>query len=127
MILSLKHLIDRLALSPSVAMQKISWAKSKNIPPANFAAEFKTIPNATIIAQIFELYQQHLARNRLLDFDDILMASLKLFRQYNFICQQFHHVLVDEVLFLFISWQIKDKLFLYSMFEVFEKYYVASH
>ena len=52
------------------------------------------------ISEIFDLYQKELAKNNALDFDDLLLLSVKLLEQNedarNYYHKRFQHVLVDE-------------------------------
>ncbi len=88
----------------------------KKFPPSLFSAEISAQKNLLIepetcvenvcgqheelVAQVYRAYNQRLMENNVLDFDDLLLLTVKLFRtnpdllaQYR---QKFLHVLVDE-------------------------------
>lgn len=52
------------------------------------------------IAQVYQLYQQRLRKNMALDFDDIIMLTVRLFREHpdvlEFYQRKFRYILVDE-------------------------------
>ncbi|MEB3339333.1 DNA helicase PcrA [Okeania sp.] len=53
-----------------------------------------------VIAEVYEIYQDNLARNNALDFDDLIRIPVELFRQNEQVLaywhQHFNHILVDE-------------------------------
>lgn len=57
-------------------------------------------PVRSILSQVFEAYQKYLFRNNLVDFQDLLVLVLKLFRQEKTVLkyyqEQFKYILVDE-------------------------------
>ena len=52
------------------------------------------------IAQVYQLYQQRLRKNNALDFDDIIMLTVRLFREHpevlEFYQNKFKYIMVDE-------------------------------
>ena len=100
----IKQAIKKLNLDDKVYAQKlvktvISNAKNKMQDAytfATFARDFKSQK----IAQIYEEYENSLNNNNAIDFDDMLMLTVKLLEQCKEVRQQyydrFQHILVDE-------------------------------
>ena len=90
---------DDKVYQPKLVKSVISNAKNK-IKDAytleNFARDFKSQK----IAQIFEEYENTLNNNNAIDFDDMLMLTVKLFEQNAQVRKEyydrFEHILVDE-------------------------------
>ncbi len=91
--------IDDKVYQPKLVKAVISNAKNKMQDAytfATFARDFKSQK----IAQIFEIYENTLNNNNAIDFDDMLMLTVKLLeqnpkvREYYF--NRFQHILVDE-------------------------------
>ena len=91
--------IDDKVYQPKLVKAVISNAKNKMQDAytfATFAKDFKSQK----IAQIFEVYENTLNNNNAIDFDDMLMLTVKLLeqnpkvREYYF--NRFQHILVDE-------------------------------
>jgi DNA helicase-2/ATP-dependent DNA helicase PcrA len=84
---------------PAAIQTKISLAKSELISPNEF--KFLTMTRLDeVVAAVYEKYQQKLKENAALDFDDILVLTVRLFREYPDILyryqQRFRYILVDE-------------------------------
>jgi DNA helicase-2/ATP-dependent DNA helicase PcrA len=84
---------------PRAVLSVISQAKSELRGPTAFAAQVKTYFEE-IVARCYQRYQTMLIDNSALDFDDIIMKAVELFRdseevreKYQF---RYEHVLVDE-------------------------------
>lgn len=100
----IKQAIKRLNLddkvyAPKLVKTVISNAKNKMQDAytfATFARDFKSQK----IAQIYEEYENSLNNNNAIDFDDMLMLTVKLLEQCKEVRQQyydrFQHILVDE-------------------------------
>ncbi|MEH2110383.1 DNA helicase PcrA [Nostoc sp.] len=77
----------------------ISNAKNQGLSPQEFEQEQ---PNyrGRIIAQVYNLYQDKLAQNNALDFDDLILVPTRLFQQNEQVLgywhRKFRHILVDE-------------------------------
>ena len=91
--------VDDKVYQPKLVKAVISNAKNKMQDAytfATFARDFKSQK----IAQIFEVYENTLNNNNAIDFDDMLMLTVKLLeqnpkvREYYF--NRFQHILVDE-------------------------------
>ncbi|BAY07779.1 DNA helicase PcrA [Calothrix sp. NIES-2098] len=77
----------------------ISNAKNQGFSPQEFESEQ---PNyrGRVIAQVYSSYQDRLAANNALDFDDLILIPTKLFQQNEQVLgywhRKFSHILVDE-------------------------------
>lgn len=86
-------------VKPRSASSAISSAKNELVSPATYA-ETAHYPNQQVIAKIYERYEQLRNLAGALDFDDLLIETVRLLRdvpevrkQYQ---KQFKHVLIDE-------------------------------
>lgn len=84
---------------PRMLLEYISRQKGSEITPSqatntaeNFAAE--------IGAKVYTIYQKRLKESNSLDFDDLLLLTVQLFRQFPDVLgryqEQFHYIMVDE-------------------------------
>ena len=97
---ALKRLaIDDKQLKPRVALGRISWAKNHMIDPQEYFLA-STNPMEEKIAHIFEIYRKELAKANALDFDDLLLETVRLLKssgevreRYN---RRFQYVMIDE-------------------------------
>jgi len=85
---------------PSNILNTIGRAKDELIDPETFARRYQTDFRMTKIAQIYRLYQQKLKQNNALDFDDIIMCTIRLFEEneavLEFYQKKFKYIHVDE-------------------------------
>jgi DNA helicase-2/ATP-dependent DNA helicase PcrA len=85
-------------LTPGYIHYRISRAKNGLMNGNHFTGsdDFRD----QLVAKVFAKYQQRLRENNAMDFDDLLIYPLELFRQYPEILvsytSRFHYVLVDE-------------------------------
>ncbi|QEE27746.1 AAA family ATPase [Terriglobus albidus] len=97
---ALKRLgIDDKQLKPRVALGRISWAKNHMIDPQEYFLNSAN-PLEERIAHIFKIYKQELAKANALDFDDLLLETVRLFKsssetreRYN---RRYRYILIDE-------------------------------
>jgi DNA helicase-2/ATP-dependent DNA helicase PcrA len=97
---ALKRLgIDDKSLKPRVALGRISWAKNHMIDPQEYFLA-STNPIEEKIAHIFEIYRKELVKANALDFDDLLLETVRLLKssaatreRYN---RRFQYVMIDE-------------------------------
>jgi DNA helicase II / ATP-dependent DNA helicase PcrA len=89
--------IDTKKNSPYGQLNKISNAKNELITPEQYVP---SIPPERITADVYKLYQRALRANNAVDFDDLLMLPVLLFRQFQEVLQKYQHfyrhILVDE-------------------------------
>jgi DNA helicase-2/ATP-dependent DNA helicase PcrA len=91
--------IDDKQLKPRVALGRISWAKNHMIDPQEYFLA-STNPMEEKIAHIFEIYRKELAKANALDFDDLLLETVRLLKsssevreRYN---RRYRYVMIDE-------------------------------
>jgi DNA helicase II / ATP-dependent DNA helicase PcrA len=97
---ALKRLgVDDKTLKPRVALGRISWAKNHMIDPQEYFLA-STNPLEEKIAHIFEIYKKELFRANALDFDDLLLETVRLLKssaetreRYN---RRYKYILIDE-------------------------------
>ena len=97
---ALKRLgIDDKQLKPRVALGRISWAKNHMIDPQEYFLA-STNPMEEKIAHIFEIYKRELFKANALDFDDLLLETVRLLKsssevreRYN---RRYRYVMIDE-------------------------------
>ena len=84
---------------PGPFIDRISKAKESLIDPVTFG-EFVESYYESIVARVYQRYQEKLMRNQALDFDDLLMNLVKLFREneriLSYYQNKFRYILVDE-------------------------------
>src|SRR6201985_1253919 len=97
---ALKRLaIDDKSLKPRGARGRISWAKNHMIDPQEYFLA-STNPMEEKIAHIFEIYKKELFKANALDFDDLLLETVRLLKssgetreRYN---RRYKYLLIDE-------------------------------
>ncbi len=81
-------------------MNEISRAKDSLISPAQYLAENEADPRKTIIGRAYEKYQELLKNADAMDFDDIIVNTVKLLSEYadirEYYQNKFKYVMVDE-------------------------------
>ena len=91
--------IDFKRMPPRVVASAISDAKNQLVGAGLFA-DFATNPWEKTIARVYTAYQQKLAENSALDFDDLLMRCVEVFDRFPDALaayqERFQHVLIDE-------------------------------
>src|SRR5437667_8809166 len=91
--------IDEKRTSPRAVLSAISHAKSELVNAEAFARDAKGQWQETI-ARVYKRYNDLLERNRALDFDDLLVVTVELFREVpevlGFYQRRFQNVMVDE-------------------------------
>lgn len=97
---ALKRLaIDDKSLKPRVALGRISWAKNHMIDPQEYFLASAN-PMEEKIAHIFEIYRKELVKANALDFDDLLLETVRLLKsssevreRYN---RRYRYLMIDE-------------------------------
>jgi DNA helicase-2/ATP-dependent DNA helicase PcrA len=97
---ALKRLaFDDKSLKPRVALGRISWAKNHMIDPQEYFLASAN-PMEEKIAHIFEIYRKELFKANALDFDDLLLETVRLLKvapdvreRYN---RRYKYLLIDE-------------------------------
>ncbi len=85
--------------SPKSMLGRISELKSELIGPKQFEEDAKEYRDR-MLTSIYEAYQSELAKNNALDFDDLIMLTVQLFRKHPAILEQYQelwrYIMVDE-------------------------------
>ena len=97
---ALKRLgIDDKQLKPRVALGRISWAKNHMIDPQEYFLA-STNPMEEKIAHIFEIYKKELLKANALDFDDLLLETVRLLKSSREVRERYNrrypYVMIDE-------------------------------
>jgi len=91
--------LDTKQLTPRNVLGKISWAKSHMIDPQEYYLG-STDPGSERIAHIYEQYRKEMAKNNALDFDDLLLETVRLLKASGDVRERYQrrykYLLVDE-------------------------------
>ncbi|MGQ4647200.1 DNA helicase PcrA [Lyngbya aestuarii] len=91
--------LDDRKFDPRSVRYAISNAKNQGLSPQEFEQEQNNY-KGRVQAEVYSIYQDQLAANNALDFDDLILVTSKLFQQNETVLgywhRQFHHILVDE-------------------------------
>ncbi|HIK20494.1 MAG TPA: DNA helicase PcrA [Synechococcus sp. M44_DOE_062] len=91
--------LDERKFDPRSVRYAISNAKNQGWTPADLERNQPNFRGRTI-AQVYEIYEDQLAANNALDFDNLIWIPVQLFRQNEQVLaywhQRFRHILVDE-------------------------------
>ncbi len=94
------HGVTEKTFPPKVISYEISRAKDRLITPEAMLAEAQGDYRGTTVAKIYAAYQQQLKNANALDFDDIIMLTVQLFRQCPDVLDKYQsrcrYLLVDE-------------------------------
>jgi len=95
-----KHLgLDPKQFAPRSFLSMISSAKNKEMSAKRFRSQAEGYVEE-IASNIYEAYEKALLENEALDFDDLLLVTVKIFEEYPGILEkyqrQFRYILVDE-------------------------------
>jgi len=91
--------LDDKQLTPSAVLGRISWAKNHMLDPQEIYLQ-SADPKTERVAHIYEIYRKELRKANALDFDDLLLETVRLLKgsaevreRYN---RRFEYLLVDE-------------------------------
>ncbi len=91
--------VDDKQLTPRTVLSRISWAKNHMIDPQEYYLG-SADPISERVAHVFEVYRKELRKNNALDFDDLLLETVRLFKssaevreRYN---RRYRHIMIDE-------------------------------
>lgn len=91
--------LDDKKFDPSSVRYAISNAKNLGLSPQEFEREQPNF-RGRVIADVYSRYQDALAENNALDFDDLIAVPVRLFEQNESVLgywhRRFQHILVDE-------------------------------
>ena len=91
--------LDSKIYNPSAIRNKISGCKNELMEPSDYekyaASEFEKV-----VLKVYEIYQKTLKQNNSIDFDDLLILPIKLFRRFPDVLtkyqERFKYILIDE-------------------------------
>ena len=85
---------------PTALLGRISWAKNHLVMPAAYQSTAQSFGIERVTGRIYPWYQTRLQRDRAMDFDDLLLLTVKLFEEHPMVLQsyqeQFRYFLIDE-------------------------------
>ncbi|MBQ3261419.1 UvrD-helicase domain-containing protein [Candidatus Saccharibacteria bacterium] len=91
--------VDNKSLKPRAVLAMISKAKNEGMTPEEFAGQ-AYYPNQKAVAKVFFEYEKEKAEAVALDFDDLLLRTLKMFGENKEVREKwrkrFRHILIDE-------------------------------
>ncbi|GAX43075.1 ATP-dependent DNA helicase, Rep family protein [Tolypothrix sp. NIES-4075] len=91
--------LDEKKFEPRSVRYAISNAKNQGLSPQEFERENPKYWGR-VVAEVYSCYQDKLAQNNALDFDDLILIPVKLFQQNEQVLgywhRKFRHILVDE-------------------------------
>ena len=91
--------IDSKELAPSYVRNRISFIKNENLSSREIDNLFNTISEKRVL-DIYQTYQELIHKNNSVDFDDLLVLPVELFKKYPEILdkyqEKFKYILVDE-------------------------------
>jgi len=91
--------IDDKQLKPSAVLSRISWAKNHMLDPQELYLQ-SADPITEKVAHIFEAYRKELRKANALDFDDLLLETVRLLKSSSEVRQKyqrrFEYLLIDE-------------------------------
>jgi len=91
--------IDDKKLTPRSVLSHISWAKNHMLDPQEVYLK-SADPKTEKVAQIYEIYRKELAKSNALDFDDLLLETVRLLKGVGEVREKYqrryHFLLVDE-------------------------------
>jgi len=92
-------MISQQQFTPSGIRSRISNAKNALIPPAELLRRSQDLVSQRT-AEVYDEYERRLHRANAMDFDDLLLKPLELFRKHHDVLrryqQRFRYILVDE-------------------------------
>ncbi len=91
--------VHETTMHPSAVLARISLAKNRMETPEAFLARGNG-GRDQLVGSVWQRYQEHLARNRTLDFDDLLLEAVRLLSKHKKVRdhyrRRYRYVLVDE-------------------------------
>ena len=91
--------VHETTMRPSVVLAKISLAKNRMETPEGFL-EAGEGGRDQLVGSVWQRYREFLGRTRALDFDDLLLETVRLLREHETVREhyrrRYRHILVDE-------------------------------
>ena len=92
--------VDEKFIPVKTVLSHISSAKDKLISPEEFAATVGSDLRLRSIATLYEAYDKNLRDNNAMDFDDMIVNTVKLFKEnedvLDYYSRKFRYIMVDE-------------------------------
>ncbi|SDS57423.1 DNA helicase-2 / ATP-dependent DNA helicase PcrA [Paenibacillaceae bacterium GAS479] len=92
--------IDTKKFEPKAVQSVISSAKNELIDPARFEQKAGGDYFNKVVSDVYKMYQKRLRSNNSLDFDDLIMSTIQLFKEVpevlDFYQNKFRYIHVDE-------------------------------
>ena len=92
--------VDEKKYPPRAVLSAISQAKDKLVDATEFAAQTGGDFYYSQVARLYELYQRKLKKNNAMDFDDLIVNTVRLFEEcpevLEYYRNRFRYILVDE-------------------------------
>ena len=93
-------MLDDKIFPPKSVMSHISKAKDEMLEPDDYMKLYQSDFRLSKIAMVYKLYQEKLKKNNALDFDDIMLFTVKILKENEDVLktlqQRFKYILVDE-------------------------------
>ena len=98
---ALKQLnLDEKRFSPKSILGEMGRAKDRLIGPEAFEGTVGDDFRLQVVAKVYKLYQQQLREANAVDFDDIILLTVRLFQQFpealDYYANRFRYIMVDE-------------------------------
>jgi DNA helicase-2/ATP-dependent DNA helicase PcrA len=91
--------LDDKQLKPSAVLSRISWAKNHMLDPQELYLQ-SADPITEKVAHIFEEYRKELSKSNALDFDDLLLETVRLLKSSSAVRERYQrryqYMLIDE-------------------------------
>ncbi len=95
-----QHKISDKQIKPYVLKKNISKIKNSLITPEEYEKEHAFGYEERIISRVYELYEEKMKRNNAVDFDDLIMRPIQLFKKRPEVLSRyqnrFKYILIDE-------------------------------
>ena len=92
--------LDEKRYTPAYCLGVISDCKEKRIDPEDFAKRAGSYGSSSDAARVYDRYEIALKKNNAMDFDDLLLNTVKLFENYPDVLAlyqtRFQYIMVDE-------------------------------
>lgn len=90
---------DSKQFNPRSILSTISNAKNDLVTPEDYSKSARG-PYEEVVAKVYTRYQKELLANQAMDFDDLIMLTIKLFKEFPEVLEyyqdKFHYIHVDE-------------------------------
>jgi len=92
--------ISKEQVKPATIHNLISKAKNNLVSPTQFATYNPTSPLEELAIELYQEYQKQLCKNNAMDFDDIIMNTVVLFKEFTDVLakyqERFRYIMIDE-------------------------------